>query len=66
MLRVRPEGDGERLREQPEHADATHQVAVLEYTHVVCGDIIGVQAASDAASNHCAMHGANDRKWQGA
>ena len=43
MLRVRPEGGGERLRQHPEHAHAAHQVAVLKGARVIRGKVVDVR-----------------------
>ena len=62
VLRVRPEGDNEGLREHPEHVHASHQVAVLERAGAIRQEVIGMQAACNASANQLAMNSTHDGK----
>ena len=42
MMRMRAEGEGERLREHPEYAHTAHQIAVLESATAICGEVVGM------------------------
>ena len=56
VVRVRPEGDGECLRQHPEHAYAAHQVAVLKSARAIHCEVVSVQATSDAAADQGAVN----------
>ena len=54
--------DCEGFRQHPKHTHATHQVTMFKRAVAVGHEVVGMQAARDAASHQVTMHSTNDGK----